>query len=422
MDAKGVMRKLAWAVGALVTLMVVAYLALVVINWNDEPPSADAERLVAMTRDRPLLADPANGYIHALGLAAAPHADYRDARSAEVAALANACGEVSACVEALRTHPEALPQWLALERWLLERYHRMLATEGWQEPIPVDINAPLAGYQHAMEAQKLHLLAARQQALAGDPTAVRDLLERDLVFWRQVLVSSDLLISKMIAAAAVRRHFAFGNLALRELPPDLADAAVPPSWRQPVTVAERSLARSLGGEWQVISGSLRMLLSPETPPADAAWRLSERLQRPLYQPQATLNLFAARMVQLGTQSELPYPEIGQTIESVTGPQDDAPPGFRVYNPVGAILAHVPAPAYANYIARSADLEGQRRAALLVATLRSNGIQREGAAAAVRDAPLRSPYDGAPFEWDAAGGLVVFRGLEQGDRGLHAVLF
>ena len=456
MNSKGMMRKLAWTVGALVAFVAVAYLTLVVVNWNDEPPSADAERLVAMKRDRAQLADAGNGFVHALSLAAAPDADpvalgsarkayieeyvpsfngdavtglpgedvgYRAARSPEVAALANACSEASACMEALHADPEALVQWLASEQWLLDRYRHMLATEGWLEAIPTDASAPLAGYQHVMEAQKLHLLAVRQQALARDTVAVSELLERDLVFWREVLASSDLLISKMIAAAAVRRHFAFGNFALRELPPDLADAAVPPSWRQPLTVAERSIARALGGEWHFIGGALRMAMSPEAQAGDPGQRLADRLLRPLFKPQATLNLFAARMVPLGTLSELPYPEIGPSLERLAGSHEDASTRFRLYNPVGGVLEAVSAvSAYANYIARTADLEGQRRAALLVASLRGGGIGREGAATAVRDASLRNPYDDAPFEWDAATGSVVFRGLEEGDRGRHVLLF
>ncbi|MGY1457921.1 hypothetical protein ACW5F0_04630 [Luteimonas sp. A534] len=449
------MRTLAWAAGALVAFAAVTYAVLLVVNWNDESASADAERLTAMMRDRLVLADTANGYIHALGLAAAQDtdpvalgsvrnahieaftpssfgayfpelpgedADYKAARSPEVAALATACSEAAACVEALHAHPEAVAQWLAGEQWLLDRYGRMLATDGWRDPIPADIGVPLAGYQHPMEIQKLHLVAVRQHAIARDAGAVRDLLEQDLVFWRQVLASSDLLVSKMIAAAGVRRNFAFGNLALAELPPDLAAAAVPPSWRQPMSVAERSLARALGGEWHATGGSLRMVMSPEAQTANSRSQVSERLLRPLFQPQATLNLFAARMVELGRLSELPYPEMGQALDGLAEPQNDASPGFRLYNPVGAILDSIAAPAYTNYIARLTDLEGQRRAALLAATLRAGGISREGAADAVRDAPLRRPHDGAPFEWDAASGSIVFHGLEQGERGRHVVLF
>ncbi|MGH8073239.1 MAG: hypothetical protein ACREO4_04085 [Lysobacter sp.] len=419
------MRGFAWALAALVGLPILVYLALVLVNWNDEPPSASAQRLVAMNRDRPELADAANGYFAMQSLAVAPGADpdYMDARSAEVAALATACGEALACAKALDAHPGALTKWLESEQWLLERYRRMLASEGWREPIPDNLNLPLPAYQHAMEAQKLHLLDARQLALAGDPVGVRDLLERDMVFWRQVLASSDLLISKMIAVAAVSRNFALGNLALRELPQDLADTALPPSWRTPLTVAERSLARTLGGEWHFAASALRTALSPDGPGAASHQRVSDFLLRPLYQEQATVNRSADRMMRVGTLSELPYPELGPALEHLARPQKQARLPFTAYNPVGTLLdAMASASFYANYVARAADLEGQRRAALLVATLRSEGTGREDAAAAVRDAALRSPYDDAPFAWDGASGSVVFRGLDKGARGQHAVLF
>jgi hypothetical protein len=274
-----------------------------------------------------------------------------------------------------------------------------------------------------LEAQKLHLLAARQQALAGNAGAVRDLLESDLVFWREVLASSDLLISKMIAVAAVRRNFALGNLALRELPPSLADAAVPPSWRQPLTVAERSLARALGGEWHIMGATLQLAMAPGVPATGLDRRMGDRLLRPLFKLQATRNLLAARMVHLAALSELPYAELGSALVHVSPPQDDTPLWRRAYNPVGAVIdSSGTASAYADYVARSSDLEGQRRAALLVATLRGAGVTDEGAAAAVRSAAERSPYDGTPFQWDAAGGWVVFHGMEQGERGRHALLF
>ena len=447
------MRALAWAVGALVALPLIAYLVLVAVNWNDEPPSADARHLAALIRDRPPLEDAANGYIHALGIAAAADvdpvalgsarsayietfvsppsagdypalpgkdADYRAARSEAVAALSSACGEASACADALGAHPDAVASWLASERWMLERYRRMLATGAWREAVPRDAGTPLAGYQHVLEAQKLHLLAVRQEALAQDPAAVRALLEQDLVFWREAFASSDLLVSKMIAAAAIRRNLGLGNLALHQLPPERVLDAVPPSWRQPLTVAERSLARPLAGEWQVIGAALRMAMAPEAQGGRAAARVLDRLQRPLYQEQATLNLFAGWLAGLGRASESPYPELAQVLGDVGQPQEGASLWLRPYNVVGRVLASVAAPAYMSYIARTADIEGQRRATLLAASLRGAGIQHEGAATAVRDAPLRSPYDDTPFEWDAAGGAVVFQGLEQGERGRHAV--
>ncbi|WP_152597752.1 hypothetical protein [Novilysobacter arseniciresistens] len=420
MSRTGIKRGIGWALAVLVGVPALAYLALVVINRNDEPPSADVARLVALHQSGPALADAANGHVHARDLATGPGAvaDYRAARSPAVTALAQACRQAATCAEALDAHPAVPAQWLDAEQWLLARYRRMLATEGWREEVPEDLAAQLPAYQPAMDAQQLHLLDARRLALAGEPAAVRDLLERDLLFWRQVLASSDLLVTKMIAAAAVRHHFALGTLALRALPAGEAAAAVPPSWRQPVTVAERSLARALAGEWQLIANSTRAWLSPAAV-SDAG--IGDRLLRPLYQEQATLNRGAARMVRLGALSELPYPELAPALAGLATPPEHAGPRLQVYNPVGAMLDPAAVePAYGDYIARAGDLEGVRRAALLAADLRGQGVGPDAAAAALRAATLRGPYDGAPFKWDATSGSVVFDGLAHGERGRYAV--
>lgn len=408
------MRILAGVLVLLVGLPTLAYAGLVIINWNDEAPSAEAEQLAALYRDRPELAEADNAYVHMQGLAAEAGADFRASRSAEVTALADACSGASSCVEAVSANPEALAQWSKSEQWLLDGYRDMLA-KGWREEVPEDPAAPLPYYQPSLDGQKLHLLDARRLALAGDAGAVRDLLHRDLVFWRGVMASSDMLVTKMVAVAAAGRNFDFGNVALRALPTDLARAAVPPSWRETLTVAERSLARPLAGEWRFTVGALRGISSSD--PAEGL-TVGDRLSRPLLQEQATINLAADRMVRLGELSELPYVQLGPALEGLT---EEPPPGLRFYNPVGAVLDSLAGPAYTGYMARVSDLEGQRRAALLAATLRADGTGAEDAAIAVQEASLRNPYDETALEWDAASGAVVFNGLEEGERGRHAVL-
>lgn len=436
-------------------LVVAAYLALLAINWRDAPPSADAARLSAMLRDRPAVADADNGFVHALGLTAPRDADpvalgaqrkawleafvapaegadaggfpgvdvdVRGARSSAVAALAAACAEADTCADALRADPAALAQWLSSEQWLLDRYRRMLDTRAWRETIPRHPRAPLAGYQHALDAQRLHLLAVRQLAVDGDAALVRDHLDRDLAFWRTVLASSDLLITRMVAGAAVRRHLAFGHLALRELPPGQVHAAVPPAWRQPLAAAERSLVRVFAGEWHYVSGGLEMAMASGAAgsPGTAWQRMSDRLVRPLYQPQDTVNDSAARLVRLGELSRLPYPALAAALGDATRGQPRAAPTLRAYNPVGAILDAIGGDAaYASYIARASDLEGVRRAALLAAMRRAADVAPRDAEVAIDDAALRDPYTGAPFGRDPASGAVVFVGLEPGPRGRHA---
>lgn len=455
MDLKGAMRAGAWTVGGLVALVVAAYLVFVVINWNDEAPSADAERMVASERDRPAVADEANAYVHLLGLVAAPDTDpvalgrerkawmegfdpssgasgvsempgtdvnWRAARPQAAADLASACPG-AACVAALRAKPEALDQWLASEQWLLDRYRRMLSVPAWRETVPRDPRAPMAGFAPALDAQTLHLLVARQHAVAGEADVVRSLLEHDLEFWRGILASSDLLLTKMVAVAAVRRHFELGGLVLRELPSGTVDQAIPPSWRRPLSGAERSLSRALAGEWRYSADFLATDASIEALlPQVSAWeRLPARLLRPGLQPQATLNLDAARKARWAAVSERPYPELGQAIAAARRTQAEDQRMFRLYNLVGTLLDSVAAgTGYADYVARANDVEGMRRAALLALAMRAAGVQPADAAGFVQGSDLRNPYNGAPFEWDAATGSVVFRGLAHGEKGTFTV--
>ena len=310
------MRVIAKVLAVLVALPAIGLLLLVAINWRDQPPSADAERFDAMLRDRPALADAENAYVHLMRLVGPGDPAYRDARSADVDALSAACQEVTACADALEEHPDVLSGWLSSEHWLLDRYRGMLhASQGWREPVPADLDAMFPSFGPARDAQKLHLLDAWTRARAGDAGAVRDMLDRDLRFWRQVVASSDLLISKMVAAAAVERNFEWGVMALRSLPADAVDGAVPPSWREPITLSERSLMRALGGEWSFVASTIRSaLVTPEA--GEDGGVLSSRLQRVFFQEQATRNLFAANFGGIGQVSERPYPELRDALDSV----------------------------------------------------------------------------------------------------------
>jgi len=422
MDARRVLRTTCWFVGALAGLLAIGYLTLLGINRNDEAPSAAAVRLEAMSARRPALADSRNAYVSVAALASG-HAARRAARSAAVTAVVEAGREPAACEEALRAHPGALHTWRAAETSLLEHYAGMLAAEGFQAPAPSGPDAPFVDYSAALDAQLLHLLGVRRDAIAGDPGAVREALERDLAFWRRVLASSDLLLTRMVAVAAVERHFQLGQLALRDLQAPLALEAVPMSWRQPLTDAERGLMRPLAGEWRMVRGALMASLAPGGGGADAVG--TSRLMRPLLQPQATLNRMAENLVGLDTLSLQPYPELAGAVRALREREEPASPGFAIRNPIGRVLASSHAssmPAYATYIARCADLEGLRRATLLAATLRGQGVPSGAMPDALGRARLRNPYDDAAFAWDAIDGAVVFEGLAGDPRARHAVAY
>lgn len=420
MEARKALRITGWIVGGLAGALAIAYLALLAINRNDQAPSAAAVQLESLAENRPVLDDSRNAYL-AMAELASGHAGRSAGRSDAVSAIVAACSEARACEEALAAHPGALAEWQDAEPELLQQYARILSAGGWQQPVVTDPLAPLPDFSAALEAQRLHLLTARQGAIAGDAGAVRDALDRDLAFWRGVMASSELLLTRMVAVAAVERHFQLGPLALRELPAPLVPDAVPASWNQPLTDAERSLMRPVAGEWRLVRAGLVSAIEPGATGAEPGW--TARFRRPLVQPQATLNLLAGNLVALGSLSTRPYPELAEGVRALGDTEDQAGIELTIYNPIGSVLASsqaTAAPVYADYIARGADLEGLRRTALLAATLRGQDVPPEAMPDALRAAALRNPYDDAPFAWDAAAGAVVFEGLAQEGRARHAV--
>lgn len=71
-----------------------------------------------------------------------------------------------------------------------------------------------------------------------------------------------------------------------------------------------------------------------------------------------------------------------------------------------------ADSYAMYALRVGSIEGMRRAALLVAELRSRGVVADDVRAQLGQAELRRPFDGEPFTWNAAEQAVQHEGPEK----------
>jgi hypothetical protein len=134
---------------------------------------------------------------------------------------------------------------------------------------------------------------------------------------------------------------------------------------------------------------------------DHLWSVSEILDAPLERYEAATDQVAALTKQVANRAV-------------------SPPS--AYNLTGALLTAGDFLNYGSYARRSADVEGIRRAALVAVELRENNVSPSDAAAAVRASPLRNPYDEQPLLWDETEHAVIFRGLEQGDRGLHRLYY
>jgi hypothetical protein len=448
-----VLRLAGWVVGSVVGLAVALYLVAIAINWRDQPPSPDALRLRASYDDRPAVAERDNAYVYLLAIDAPLDADPYDLGARRLSWLRETAEQpfdypgdpqtarlgyastdpgveqfLTKCATASRDCADAFAdsgfvrdQWLDTHAWLLQRYRALLDHAAWREEI-FGAARPWPNYAAPLAGQRLLLLEAKSLVDGGDIDGARSLLESDLRFWRMVLASSDLLITKMIAVAALRQHFAWGALALRGVPPELATTAEPEGWSQPMTAAELSLRRTLAGEWVFFSGSVLDLLDSDLRAENdsAAARIDDRLLLPLLQEQDTLNRHAEYLGRLANTLEAPllgYAGSADAAAQLTQKTAaDALPPRSLYNLFGVVALAAGSADYAAYARRVADLEGIRRAA--VATLLARRVPLAEVEATLATSSLRNPYDDRPLRWDANEGAVVFSGLEPGERGEH----
>jgi hypothetical protein len=191
---------------------------------------------------------------------------------------------------------------MAQEDWLLPRYLQLLSFPAWLETGPLaNPSAPLPQFSQIMDGQRLLLLKARRLSMQGDYRAAHDLLESDLRFWRRVLESADTLIAKMVATAALVRHFELDNLILRKLDASAAAQVMPAGWRAPLTDRERSMQRPLVGEWIFVTGlaeslnpifRYELVMNPEEGPRNFGRTAVALLGAPLYQKQDSINKYA----------------------------------------------------------------------------------------------------------------------------------
>ncbi|MDJ0711231.1 MAG: hypothetical protein QNJ14_12605 [Woeseiaceae bacterium] len=451
---------IARGIGAVVVLAMLMYAVLFVANLEDRPPSPD----IALLKSFQELSSPVdrdgNAYLFLLGISAAPDTDpivagleryqwmqiarpqfstdddpladdynFRGKRSQSVKELSTACGESEAkCAEALESDVETVRHWVSSEQWLLDRYRSLIRLTDYREAVPFELLAPMPSYGVASEAQRLLMMQSWLAASDGDVAAVIESLNQDLTFWRMVLAKSDALISKMVATAATIRHFKLGNLVLRRLSNTAAQDLLPASWLIPLTNEERSMARSLAGEWSYFDESIRAVTAGEDNPFDdwagvfdaTTWdRLVWFVLKPFWQHQDTSNRHAGLMVGLGRAFDVPYSQIPSATEVADQLAESAyQPYTALYNFTGNLIMGRDHWDFSPYAVRVSDLEGVRRAAVLAAQIRMKGIAGEAVRQHLATSDIVDPYTNGPLSWSASSNAIVFQGLEPNERSRH----
>jgi len=423
-----VLRLAGSVVGMLLAVIVALYLIVLAVNWRDRPVGAAAARLEQISSNNPVIAEADNAHLYLIGMGAMPEhsPSSRIDPSGQLKSATAECKEFGlACYQGLDSNEALIGQWLKQEAWLLEHYQVLLDRRGWSETGPVTVADSIGAVSAAIDGQRMLMQLAWTRAAAGDAAGVRQLLEKDVRFWRMVLASSGDLRIKDFSARASQEHFRWANLVLRKLPAGLQLQAVPQQWRMPVSLEERSLLRPLAAAQRDLARLLDDFAARAYRTSNAFHWLQTALILPTVQRQDYLNRFAAVVVAASDTMNVPHASFPAALRQAQGlerkARDDAFDGWA-YNPMGSLVMRRTPPNITGFAVRAADLEGTRRAALLTVELRAEGVGTDQIAARLASAALRDPYSNQPFAWDAQARSVVFTGLEPGGRGRHAILY
>jgi hypothetical protein len=433
---------------SLVVLAVLLYLVGVAVNWRDRPPSAAAIEIKASLNNRAPVADSDNGFVYAMGFsvpaAADPQAngarraawleaakqdptllnadpvkeevEFRNQSSSAMNELRKTCGDEHSaeCRDAF-LQAQAQPR-NELEDLQRVRYRELLKRSAWREVVSTELTLPIARFGDIIEGQRLMFvdLAARTTSMPAGEIA-SELLD-DLRFWRETLKSADYLITKMIAVAAIRQHFFFGNLVLRGSPE--AQARVIEAWSVPFAAEELSMRRAMVGEIVFVEGAMLKwhkgaaqpwLVEPGAEGLTLMGRIGSSLARPYYQHQDQVNYYAASYLDFARRFDAP---LGQYLQIAADADATAPDdlSFHVYNAVGHVFRGLSGTwDFSEYPVRVGSIEGMRRAALLTVQLRIRGVPPESIAEELKSSALRDPFDHEAFEWSSAEKAVVYEG-------------
>jgi len=379
-------------------LMFIAFVFFV--NREDKPPSESVMKLQGIAAASSPVRDRDNAFVFVMGFSAANNSDVMSEGAARIEEIRKS-QESSGPIEIAEMPGGDRPQRDPAQ--LIERYERLLEFKQWREILPGDARSQSAAFNQVFEAQRLMYSKALSLEVKGDAADCKRMLEKDYRFWRMILAESASANVKMIAARSIELHFEMGNLVVRRFPPSLTMVAIPDAWREPFSSRELSLAKMMASEWE----SYDLQLGDERSDHLAAMLFGSFL----YQPQATSNANADRMLRLVDLYDRDYAAIPQAVATFLatyGIEKKAAADIGVYNPVGRILLNMEGmDAYTTYGFRVVNLEGMRRVALLASQLRSSGAQGGDVAEGVRTSDLRDPYDGKEFAWDPEHSSLLF---------------
>lgn len=456
---RGMRRIAKWigiSVAALFGLAVVAYISLLYINRADEPPSATAMEFEAIIADFVGVNAPDNAFPYFVGINTPQGEDpliqghtwlewsrlplkeqwEKDEPNGEFLSTQLSCDETAYlknlmdncrtlskdCLSKLNASSDGLQNELNSAQWILKRYERLFRYTKWHEP-PADSYFAIPTYIDARTLNTLYGLHAWQLVQNGKHQQALNALDREAHFWRMVLINSKTLIGKMVARAVLYSNLHWTNAVLRSASSE-PTLNVPEVWQRPLSLQERNFRETFANEWLLskVIFTQQNIMDDEISVAERIWN---KLEAPLLQPQATLNLLASNYERTSQALAVQDKQLPDSIKTLHLHNNEIGKNglFRLYNPIGYTLFRINASMpLVDYGLRIADLEGLRRILLLAEKLRSEGVEVRDVPNRLNNASIRNPFTDEAFGWDDEKNAITFRGLAEAPEGSYQLQY
>jgi hypothetical protein len=440
---KWAVRALAYTASVLITLALLVVIYAFIVNSFDEPLTPQAKALLA---EPPHTLRPEdNLYVAMMGFQAPAGESpttagqqrierynatldrmLLDPDGALVTAMGDEAGKLqisaglkpwmplsSSLWEAAKTHHTEIHQLLLDNTVLMERYRKLPAFHGYDETARPSYMEPAAYPSQQIRALFLADVAYRLQtsAAAQQRIALEDLAS-DLGMWRTVLTGQGGLLSKMLAAAAVRAD----DLLLADWIADPAtdlpafDTRLAPLI-QPFDTTDWRLGKAFASEFRGTDTLYRIIPLANSPiegstARPASWWVRQRnvVQAHFFKLHATENQLAERMTQVTTllDADPAHLEEARATYEAWNSQKSTSHGLAIfYNPVGQILASIATPAYDNHALRVSDTASLQRLLTCELEIRRQHLTATNVPAFLIQHPEWCSHvvPGHPFVWD-----------------------
>jgi hypothetical protein len=280
-----------------------------------------------------------------------------------------------------------------------------------------------------MQAAEMRLMQAVFAMNQGDLQAGADTLMQEIRVHRRLLANSSQLLTKMIAAALLRRDYVVLSNAIEHWPQLARQTVLAEAW-QPLSAQEYGLRREIESNavwWATLQYTLPYVQQNLSwrevteKSKNHEWGLKWLWLHLQYSPQTTVNTIA-RWASEDAQAVAGDPATMDARHKTYTAKRAAElkqmnsyaPWHFFRNPIGNTLLTIGYVDPFVYAERIQDLNGTIRLVALQAALRRDGVPPAQIADYVQRAGpnLRNPYDGHPMHWNAARATLSFQGREK----------